>query len=403
MWIKQCLSPRTLRCWLSSEAASLPKDAALSSFSSVSPKGRCEAYNPLTSHFPEKHYFCQNTEGQKTAQEIKPSNMLKIAVLGVGHLGKIHLKCIKLIEAYELIGFYDPDDRNAQKAVDEYSVRRWVDLDKLIDAADVVDIVAPTIAHYTLAMNAISKGKAVFIEKPLTHTLEEAKELLEKSRSANVKIQIGFVERFNPAYLAVIDKPLNPMFIEAHRLAMFNPRGTDVSVILDLMIHDLDLVLSLVKSEVKHISASGVSVVSSTPDIANTRIEFENGCVANLTASRISMKQMRKLRLFQKDAYISLDFLEKNAQVIRLYDKEGVEFPEDTNLMELETDNGTKLIHMEMPEVEPVNSIKMELESFAKSILEDTRPLVSIEDGYKALDLAHQILDQIRERKAAFE
>ena len=329
--------------------------------------------------------------------------MLKIGLLGAGHLGKIHLKCIQMVDQYELVGFFDPDDQNAKIAEETYGVKRWLDLEDLLEAIDVIDIVTPTITHFELAKKAIERGKHVFIEKPLTHTLEEAKALLKLSRETGVKIQVGHVERFNPAFLALEGTPLNPMFIEAHRLALFNPRGTDVSVILDLMIHDLDLVLSLVDSEVKFISASGVAVVSNTPDISNARIEFENGAVANLTASRISMKQMRKLRLFQRDAYISLDFLEKNAQVIRLYDKGAENIPNHENLMELETNNGTKLLHMEMPSIESVNSIKMELETFAMSILDDNVPVVSIEDGYKALEVAHQIIEQIEVRKTVIQ
>lgn len=329
--------------------------------------------------------------------------MLKIGLLGVGHLGKIHLKCIQMVEDYEFVGFFDPDDRNAKIAEESHGAKRWLDLDELLETVDVIDIVTPTITHFELAATAIRKGKHVFIEKPLTHTLDEAKELLRMSKETGVKIQVGHVERFNPAFLALESTTLNPMFIEAHRLAQFNPRGTDVSVILDLMIHDLDLVLSLVDSEVKFISASGVAVVSDTPDISNARIEFENGAVANLTASRISMKQMRKLRLFQRDAYISLDFLEKNAQVIRLYDKGSGNTPNHENLLELETNNGTKLIHMEMPDIESVNSIKMELETFARSILNDRKPIVSIQDGYKALEVAHQIIEQIEQRQTAIQ
>ncbi len=323
--------------------------------------------------------------------------MLKIGLLGVGHLGKIHLKCIEMIEAYEFIGFYDLDEKT-ETIAQEAGVKRWTNLEALIDAADILDIVTPTVTHFELALQAIEKGKHVFIEKPLTHTIKEAEQLLEKSKSHQVKVQVGHVERFNPALLALGSMKVDPMFIEAHRLAMFNPRGTDVSVVLDLMIHDLDLVLNLVQSEVKSISASGVSVVSKTPDICNARLEFENGCVANLTASRISMKQMRKLRLFQQDAYISLDFLEKNAQVIRLFNPGDPDLPEDGNQLELHTDEGIKLVHMEMLETEAVNAIKMELETFAKCIKEDTRPIVSIEDGYRALKVAHQIIGEVAER-----
>ena len=326
--------------------------------------------------------------------------MLKIGVLGVGHLGKIHIKCIQLATAtYKLVGFYDPDDKAAKIAEETYDIKRFTDLDELIDAVDVIDIVTPTITHHQLAMQALKKGKHLFIEKPLTHTLEEAAELVELSQELKAKVQVGHVERFNPAFLAMGDTPLQPMFIEAHRLATFNPRGTDVSVILDLMIHDLDLVLSLVKSEVESISASGVAVASETPDIGNARIEFKNGCVANLTASRISLKQMRKLRLFQKDAYISLDFLDKKAQVVRLYEKDAPDLPENTNLLELPTKSGTKMIHIDMPDIEPVNAIKMELESLAGSIHANTKPKVSIEDGFEALRLAYQIIEEIQKRK----
>lgn len=325
--------------------------------------------------------------------------MLKIGVLGVGHLGKIHLKCIQLAsQHYELVGFYDPNDEMAQKVVEQYQIKRFEQLEELIQAVDVVDIVTPTITHFNLASKVIEAGKHIFIEKPVTHTLEEAKQLVEKANAKGIKIQVGHVERFNPALLALEGSVINPMFIEAHRLAVFNPRGTDVSVILDLMIHDLDIILSMVNSEVSVVSASGVAVVSDTPDIANARIEFENGCVANLTTSRISMKQMRKVRLFQKDAYISLDFLDKQAQVVRLYEEENK--PETDNILELHTQNGVKYIHMNAPEIQPVNAIKMELETFAESIQNDTRPKVSVEDGYKALKLAYMIIDEIKGRNA---
>lgn len=330
--------------------------------------------------------------------------MLKIGVLGTGHLGKIHLKCIQLAsETFELIGFYDPDDDAAAQAEQQYGVKRWDSLHELIAAADVLDIVTPTVTHFELARQVIEQGKPLFIEKPLTHTLAEAKALVDLAKDKGVQVQVGHVERFNPALLALGERPIAPMFIEAHRLAVFNPRGTDVSVILDLMIHDLDIILSLVDSEVKHISASGVAVVSDTADICNARIEFENGCVANLTASRISMKQMRKLRFFQKDAYISLDFLEKEAQVVRLYDMDSdpQDLPTD-NLMELETPSGKRYIHMSMPEAAPVNAIKMELEAFAESVQSGQRPIVNIEDGYRALALAHRIMEQIEARSAAF-
>lgn len=324
--------------------------------------------------------------------------MLKIGVLGTGHLGKIHIKCILMAsETYELIGFYDSDPKNAQKVAEEYGITSFPDMESLIEAVEVVDIVTPTTTHFELARKAMKKGRHIFIEKPLTHTIEEAEELVKLSVESGVKVQVGHVERFNPALLALEKMPLNPMFIEAHRLSIFNPRGTDVSVVLDLMIHDLDILLSMVPSEVSRISASGVAVVSDSPDIANARVEFANGCVANLTASRISIKQMRKVRLFQRDAYISLDFLEKQAQIIRLFDQSAPDLP-DTDLMELDTPRGKKLLHMQAPDIEPVNAIKMELESLANSILKNTQPTVSIQDGYHALKLAYEIIGEIERR-----
>lgn len=322
--------------------------------------------------------------------------MLKIGVLGAGHLGKVHLKCIGLTEnTYDLVGFFDPDAENAKKVSEQFGIKPFPDAESLMDAVDVVDIVSPTSVHYELAAEAIKRGKHVFIEKPLTHTLEEARELIRLSKEHGIKVQVGHVERFNPALLALDDMEVAPMFVEGHRLAVFNPRGTDVSVILDLMIHDLDILLSMVKSPVKEVSANGVAVVSNTPDITNARIVFENGCVANLTASRISIKQMRKLRFFQKDAYVSLDFLEKEAQVVRLYDEENVDPAKAENMMHLDTATGKKLIHIDMPGIEPVNAIKMELETFAESINNNTDPKVGIEDGYKALELAHMIIAEV--------
>ena len=317
--------------------------------------------------------------------------MIKIGVLGAGHLGKIHLKCIQASEYLELVGFYDPDLENAEKVAASFGTRAFETAEALMNAVDAVDIVTPTILHFDLAQQAARKGKHIFIEKPLTHTVAEAEELIKITTENNVKVQVGHVERFNPAFLSLGDVRISPMFVEAHRLAMFNPRGTDVSVVLDLMIHDIDLILHLVDSEVKSIHASGVAVVSQSPDIANARIEFENGCVANLTASRMSLKQMRKIRFFQRDAYISLDFLEKKAQIIRMLD----ENTEGGNLMELETVRGTKFIDIQMPEPMNVNAIQMELETFAESIRDNKTPRVTIQDGYRALKIAHRIIEEI--------
>ncbi|HCO84319.1 MAG TPA: oxidoreductase, partial [Arenibacter sp.] len=257
--------------------------------------------------------------------------MLNVGVLGAGHLGKIHLRLLNESQKYNLVGFYDPDVINGKKVAAEFGYTFFDNINKLIDAVDVVDIVTPTLSHFDCAKKAMEKGKHVFIEKPITNTLQEAEELLLLEKKHQVKGQVGHVERFNPAFMAVKENINNPMFIETHRLAEFNPRGTDVPVVLDLMIHDIDAILSVVKSEVKQINASGVSVISNSPDIANARIEFENGCVANLTASRISLKNMRKSRFFQKDAYISVDFLEKKVEVVKM--KDAPEKPGDFDMI----------------------------------------------------------------------
>jgi predicted dehydrogenase len=328
--------------------------------------------------------------------------MLKIGVLGVGHLGKVHVKCINLVNDLALVGFFDPNEENAKVAMEELGLHRFENIEDLLNAVDAVDIVTPTTMHFELAKKAIEKGKHVFIEKPITETPEQAKILLELMQKHQVKVQVGHVERFNPAMLALDEATLNPMFIEVHRLATFNPRGTDVSVVLDLMIHDLDIILNLVKSPVKSVHATGVSVVSNTADLSNARIEFENGCIANVTASRLSLKQMRKVRLFQKDGYVSLDFLTKKAEIVRLYDIEERENLGDTPVIELETAKGRKLIQMEMPEIKPVNAIEMELATFAESILNNTTPKVTLEDGYRALKLAYEISEQIEKREDRF-
>ena len=321
--------------------------------------------------------------------------MLKIGVLGAGHLGKIHIKLIKEIKAFELLGFYDPNEATAKSVENEFLLKRFDSVDALIEACDVVDIVTPTLNHYECAVKAIKKSKHVFIEKPLTNTIEEAKELLALVHEADVKAQVGHVERFNPAFTAVKPYCNHPMFIETHRLAEFNPRGTDVSVVLDLMIHDIDIILSIVNSNIKRISASGVAVVSDSPDITNARIEFDNGCVANLTASRISLKNMRKTRIFQRDAYLTIDFLDKKAEIIRLNDV--IEEDTDPLAVIIETNNGKKKrIFFESPKVEEINSIKRELETFAEAIINNSTPLVTIDDGYKAIDVAYQVIEKLK-------
>jgi predicted dehydrogenase len=316
--------------------------------------------------------------------------MLKIAVFGTGHLGKFHLNNWKEIEDVEIVGFYDPNDENAISVEKQYQIKRYLKAEELINACDAVDIVAPTIYHYELCEMALKKGKHVFVEKPLANSMDEAKELVKLAKESNLKFQVGHVERFNPAFLALKGHQLEPMFIEVHRIAEFNPRGTDVSVILDLMIHDIDIILHLVKSNVSYISANGVAVMSDTPDIANVRIEFDNGCVANLTSSRISLKKMRKIRLFQKDAYIGIDFLEKKTEIIKMDNDDKVDFSFD-----IETNHGTKKIGISNPKIEPVNAIKLELQEFKNAIINNTETPVTIIDGYRAMEVAHLILDKI--------
>ena len=317
--------------------------------------------------------------------------MLKVGVFGTGHLGKFHLNNWKEIKDVELVGFYDPDDAIACEVEKTYQLKRFANEDELIAASNVIDIVTPTQYHFALCEKAIKKGRHVFVEKPMTHTVAEAKELVKLVKESKVKFQVGHVERFNPAFLAVQGQKLNPMFIEVHRLAQFNPRGTEVSVILDLMIHDIDAILSIVKSEVKNIYASGVAVMTDTPDIANVRIEFNNGCVANLTSSRISMKKMRKMRMFQKDAYVAVDFLEKKAEVIKLKE----DSDENVFAFDIETPNGVKTIAIANPNVQEGNAIKKELEEFVDSIRNNSQPIVNEIDVYRAVEVAHQILQKI--------
>jgi predicted dehydrogenase len=322
--------------------------------------------------------------------------MLKVGVLGAGHLGKIHLRLLNQSEKYELVGFYDPDSTNADKVSQEFGYRKFDTISELISAVDVVDIVTPTLSHHDCAKEAILAGRHVFVEKPISNTVAEADEIVELAREHNVKGQVGHVERFNPAFIATRDMIENPMFIETHRLAEFNPRGTDVPVVLDLMIHDIDVILSVVKSKVKNINASGVSVISDTPDIANARIEFENGCVANLTSSRISMKNMRKSRFFQKDAYISVDFLDKICEVVKM--KDAPEVPGDFDMILQNAEGVKKQIYFDNPDVHANNAILDELETFADAINNDTTPVVTLEDGTEALRIAYRIIEASKNR-----
>lgn len=318
--------------------------------------------------------------------------MLNAGVLGAGHLGKIHLRLLNQSKKYNLVGFYDADEANAKRVEEEFGYKYFNTIEALIEAVDMVDIVTPTLSHYDCAKQAIAKGKNIFIEKPITNTVEEAETLRALVAEHGVKGQVGHVERFNPAFIAVKEQLDSPMFIEAHRLAEFNPRGTDVPVVLDLMIHDIDVILSVVQSKVKHVSASGVSVISDTPDIANARIEFVNGCVANLTASRISLKNMRKTRFFQKDAYISVDFLEKKCEVVKM--KDAPETPGDFDMILQNAEGIKKQIYFDNPEISTNNAILDELETFADAINNNTKPIVTLHDGTEALRVATMIINQ---------
>mgnify|MGYP006291454375 CR=1 FL=1 len=321
--------------------------------------------------------------------------MIKIGVLGAGHLGKIHLKLLKEINEFSLTGFYDSDKQKAAEVSEKLNLKSFDTLEELIDASEAVDIVTPTISHYDCAVQALRKSRHVFIEKPLTHSPEEAESLIKLTNEAGVKVQVGHVERFNPAFMAAKPAIDNPMFVEVHRLAEFNPRGTDVPVVLDLMIHDLDIVINTVKSNIRKISASGVAVVSDTPDIANARVEFDNGCVANLTASRISLKNMRKCRFFQKDAYISVDFLKKETEIVKMKSINGEPDPLKAAIF-LGEGKGYKEIYFQNPEIKPNNAIKDELTMFSRSIKNNTTPVVTIEDGYLALQAAYQIMEKLK-------
>ncbi|OEK04826.1 Gfo/Idh/MocA family protein [Roseivirga misakiensis] len=321
--------------------------------------------------------------------------MLKIGVLGAGHLGKIHIKCIKDIPEYELVGFYDPVAENAASVSEAFGIPSFDTIEALLSAVDLVDIVTPTLSHFECAEKALKAGKHVFIEKPVTNTVEEAEKLIELSEKMGLKMQVGHVERFNPAFVAAQPYLKQPMFIETHRLAQFNPRGLDVPVVLDLMIHDIDVILKAVGSEVEKISASGVNVVADTPDIANARLEFANGCVANLTTSRIAVKNMRKSRFFQKDAYVAVDFLEKKSEIVRMQEATGNEGA-FSMVLDLGEGKGKKEIIFENPKVLETNAIREELYTFHQAIVNDTEPIVTIKDGYKALKVAYGVLDEIK-------
>ena len=318
--------------------------------------------------------------------------MIKVGVIGAGHLGKIHLNILNNSD-FELVGFYDTDVFNSEKLSQEKGFFFFKELHLLIEKIDAAVIVSPTTTHFEIAKECIDKGKHIFVEKPLTNDSNEAKVIETMAMEKGIIGQVGFVERYNEAFISCREFIKNPKFIESHRLSDFNPRGTDVSVIMDLMIHDIDIVLKVVNSKVKKINASGVSIISTTPDIANARIEFENGCIANLTSSRISLKKMRKTRIFQEDAYISINFLEKDYQVVRIRGKE----PNDSDSSIIIKNNvgEEKVIFFETPEIVEINSIESELNDFFESINNNSESKVPLSDGLLALEVAEEIISQL--------
>ena len=318
--------------------------------------------------------------------------MFKIGVVGAGHLGKIHLKILQNAPFVNLIGFFDNDLAVRANVKKDFNIRSFDSYQEMIKESDIIDIVTPTLSHYSCAKEALKANKHVFIEKPVTHTVEEVKKLITLAQITNKKVQVGHVERFNPAFTEARKLIQHPRFIEVHRLAQFNPRGTDVSVIHDLMIHDLDIVLHVVKSPVKSINASGVSVLSNTPDIANARIEFINGCVANITSSRMSHNNVRKSRFFQKNAYVSVDFLNRSHEFIRL---DSNKIPNDKALISNSNFQPNESVMIQTESSSKVNPIEEELKSFVNSIESNNNPIVDLKSAQMALQLTTDIMEQI--------
>jgi predicted dehydrogenase len=317
---------------------------------------------------------------------------LKMGVFGSGHLGRIHIRLLfELSDLFEFIGFYDPSDESSEKVISEFGITRWDDMQALIEACDCVDVVAPTLHHYHIAYKALRSSKHVFIENPVSETTEQAKTLQDLSREAGVIVQVGHVERFNPAFRTAKSLIEKPLFFETHRLVQYNPRETDVSVVLDLMIHDLDIVLSCVNSSIRRISASGVSIVNKTPDITSVRLEFDNGCVANLTASRMSLNTMQKMHVFQKTGCLVIDYLNQTVDQLMIaptnLETPGFirsELSEDVNFSTLK------------PDVQKSNAIQEEFRSFYQSIVHNQPVVVSIDDACRTLDTACQIMDKLK-------
>jgi len=323
--------------------------------------------------------------------------MLRIGIAGIGHLGKHHLRLMQEVPGAELAGCFDTDPE-VQQREREKGITVFNSYESMLEEVDAVDLVVPTDEHYPLAKKALRDGKHVFLEKPITETLNQGRELVSLAGEKGLTFQIGHIERFNPAITSLKSTPLAPRFIESHRLAQFQQRGTEVAVILDLMIHDIDIILSLVKSPVQSVEASGVPVITNSVDIANARLTFKNGCVANITASRISQQPMRKLRIFQRAAYISIDFQQNTTEIYRLHEA-GNEDRTDIPLIlgELEYEGTKKQIVYEQPAIEETNALQEELRSFVEAVESGTDPIVSGEDGVRALEVAQLIQEKVKE------
>jgi len=324
---------------------------------------------------------------------------IKIGIIGTGYLGKLHTKLIREVENAELVGVFDINIQAAESVASEFKTTAFNELSDLLSKIDAAIIVASTKSHYQIVKTALNAGVNVFVEKPITSEIWEAEEIVKLADEKNLKLQVGHIERFNGALVSLDKYNLNPMFIQTDRLAQFNPRGADVAVVLDLMIHDIDIILSLVKSEVKQISASGVNVVSDSLDIANARIEFENGAVANVTASRISQKKMRKMRIFQRDAYIAVDFNSGVSEIFRLVSPDDKSLKDFISFGEMGIGDKKKAIIYEQPEQKEINALRYEQQLFIDAIKNNETPVVSGKDGLRALVVAEMIIKKIQESK----
>lgn len=326
-------------------------------------------------------------------------NELNVGVVGTGHLGKLHIKMFRDIENCNLVGVHDSNTEQAKLASDKFSVKVFDSLESLLKNVNAISIAATTSAHYELAKECLQAGRHIFIEKPITATIPEAEEIVDLANSLNLKLQIGHIERFNPALVSMEKYIIDPKFIQTDRLAQFNPRGTDVAVVLDLMIHDIDIILSLIKSKVENIEANGVAVVSDNIDIANARIQFENGSVANVTASRISQKKMRKMRIFQRNSYVALDFVTGVSEVYRLLPVDQEVEHSLISFGEIGVGDKKKRLVYEQPENKQINALKYELQLFVDSVLENKNPVITGSDGLRALRIAKIIIDKIQSSK----